>query len=162
MKIVFRPNYTRFDNLRFFEAIEKMEHTLYKAQSIDWAAPAFTDCITAVRWILWQSTDYILPHAYIWDIAGVLLLKENCTIFPISQAKEGDLIFFEQFSKTHNAYMINHIGIITSWIEFFHSSKKFNWSISNITNDIFYNHILSDSFLSIAKDPRNRKITNHS
>ena len=36
-------------------------------------APDYTDCVTAIRYILLQITDYILPRAYIGDMPNIML-----------------------------------------------------------------------------------------
>ncbi len=36
-------------------------------------APQYTDCVTAIRYILSQMSDYILPRAYIGDIPNIML-----------------------------------------------------------------------------------------
>ena len=73
MKIAIRPKYTFFDLDRFNFAIEHILLTQYKAGSRDDDAPKTTDCITAVRYILKHSSDFILPNGYIGDFPNILL-----------------------------------------------------------------------------------------
>jgi hypothetical protein len=52
--------------------------------------------------------------------------------------------------------MISHVGILISESEFFHSSFHFEGGNISSVRDIDYNAlILDESFLDIAKDPRN-------
>lgn len=156
MKIAIRPKYTFFDLDRFNFAIEHILLTQYKAGSRDDDAPKTTDCITAVRYILKHSSDFILPHGYIGDFPNILL-KQWSQKIPVSEVQEWDLIFFERMSFTHAKYMITHIGVMVSNTEFFHSSLHFGWGkISSLADFDYKDTILDESFLSIAKDPRNQ------
>ena len=59
-------------------------------------------------------------------------------------------------SFRHEKYMIAHVGILISETEFFHSSLHFDGGNISSVQDIDYNAlILDESFLDIAKDPRN-------
>lgn len=157
MKIIIRPQYTFFDSEKFGFAVEYIVSTQYKIGAKDIDAPGLTDCITAVRWILAQSSDFLLPHGYIGDFPN-MLTECGYSMFPLSDAQRWDLIFFERMSFTHQKYMIAHIGIMTSATEFFHSSLHFWWwNISWIHDFDYKNSILDESFLQIAKDPRNSK-----
>ncbi len=73
MKIVIRPQYTSFDSGKFGFVIEHILPTQYKIGAKDGEVPKFTDCVTAVRWILRQSSDFRLPHGYIGDFPQMLL-----------------------------------------------------------------------------------------
>lgn len=64
MKIVLRPYYSSFDELRIHHAINKIEYTLYQPGSKDHEAPGKTDCITAIRWILDQGSNFRIMSEY--------------------------------------------------------------------------------------------------
>ena len=158
MKIVFRPNYSSLEEWRLQHAINKIEYTLYQSWSKDYEAPEKTDCITAIRWILQQSSDFKIPHEYIGVLPNTLLQNGQVMIKPLKEARLGDLIFFENFSKTHNAYMVTHIWLMIRSEEFIHSSKKWNGRISSIHDWVYSQNILSESFLKNLTDPRNNQI----
>lgn len=153
MKIAIRPNYTYFNEEKFNFCIEHILNTTYKSWAKSEEAPIYTDCITAVRWILRQSSDFLLPRWYIWDFPKLLELSSKT--ISVMDTQIGDLIFFERMSFTHNKYMISHIGIMVSESHFFHSSSHFWWGkISSLADFDYKNSILDESFLSIARDPR--------
>ncbi|NRH20447.1 C40 family peptidase [Candidatus Gracilibacteria bacterium] len=153
MKIAIRPNYTYFDEEKFQFCIEHILNTTYKSGAKSEEAPNNTDCITAVRWILGQSSDFLLPRGYIGDFPK--MLEANSQKIPISDIRVGDLVFFERMSFTHKKYMISHIGIMVSGSNFFHSSLHFGGGkISSLADFDYKNSILDESFLAIARDPR--------
>lgn len=153
MKIAIRPNYTYFDEEKFRFCVEYILNTNYKSWAKSEEAPNNTDCITAIRWLLRQSSDFLLPRGYIWDFPKIL--EANSQKIPISDIRVGDLVFFERMSFTHKKYMISHIGIMVSWSNFFHSSLHFWWGkISSLADFDYKNSILDESFLAIARDPR--------
>ncbi len=65
MKILIRPSYSQFDIARFSALVERLQRSTYKIGAKYEEAPHFTDCITAVRYILEHSTDLVLPKVYI-------------------------------------------------------------------------------------------------
>jgi hypothetical protein len=65
MKILIRPKYKKFDEARFDALIEKLEDTLYKTGADYKEAPKYTDCVTAIRYILENSSEIVLPRVYI-------------------------------------------------------------------------------------------------
>lgn len=153
MKIVFHPHYIDFDSSRFLAAGEKLLLTEYKRWAKDKDAPEYTDCVTALRWILMLSSSFIIPKIYIGDLPHEIF--PVCDIISLSDAREWDIIFFEKMSKTHRKYMVAHVGIMLNNEFFIHSSAKENGKISSI-HDILYTHdILDESFLKFASDPRN-------
>ncbi len=118
-------------------------------------APEYTDCVTAIRYILSQTSDYILPRAYIGDMPR-MMIDAGATEVSIQSAQPWDIIFFERMSFTHGHYMIAHIGIIISESEFFHSSLHHGgWQISSYHTQEYESMILDESYLSIASDSRN-------
>lgn len=156
MKIFIRPKYTRFDEARFDALIEKLQNTVYKISAHDVEAPNFTDCVTAVRYILENSTDIVLPRVYIWDMPKLLIHDFWATEVSVKIWRKWDLIFFEKMSQRHKKYMITHVGILVSDTDFFHSSLHFDGGKISSLKDIDYTAlILDESFLEIAKDPRN-------
>lgn len=155
MKIVFRLPYTRFDAERFSALITKMLETEYRKGAIDSDAPGYSDCVTSVRYILTHSTDIVLPHGYIGDMHQILLHMWVEEV-PVALAQAGDIVLFERMSLTHKKYMIAHMWVMTSSVEFFHSSLYFAWWNISLLADITYNpSILDESFIHIAHDPRN-------
>jgi NlpC/P60 family len=155
MKIILRPNFQHFDIDRFFAIQEKILSTTYKKWSKNTDAPKYTDCITAIRYILQHSSDFIIPTCFIGDLPLSLIKNQLASIFPLSDAKIGDLIFFEKMSKTHKKYMVTHVWIMCNHREFIHSSLQYNGKISSIDDAQYIDNILCESFLPIAKDPRN-------
>lgn len=118
-------------------------------------APDYTDCVTAIRYILLQTSDYILPRAYIGDMPNTMLETGSIEV-SLQSAQPWDIIFFERMSFTHGHYMIAHIGIIISDSEFFHSSLHHGgWQISSYHTQEYESMILDESYLAIATDPRN-------
>lgn len=156
MKIAIRPTYRSFNLKRFNSIIEHILLTQYKVGAKDDEAPSFTDCVTAVRYILMNSSEFLLPRWYIGDFPKILL-DSGARKIPLQEAMIWDLVFFERMSFTHQKYMIAHIGIMVSENEFFHSSLHF-WGgkISSLLDFDYKNSILDESFLSIAQDPRNK------
>lgn len=155
MKIVIRPSYTSFDTEKLQFVLEYLLKTEYKPWALDQEAPRFTDCITAIRWLLGQISDIFLPKGYIGDFPN-MLLEQDAQEIPLAEARRWDLIFFERMSFTHRKYMIAHVGIMVSNKDFFHSSLHFGWGkISSLEDFDYKNSILDESFLSIARDPRN-------
>ena len=156
MKILIRPSYPQFDIARFTALVDRLQRSTYKIGAKYEEAPHFTDCITAVRYILEHSTDLVLPKVYIWDFPWFLLRDFWAREVSVELWKIGDLIFFEKMSFRHEKYMIAHVGILISETEFFHSSLHFDGGNISSVQDIDYNAlILDESFLDIAKDPRN-------
>ena len=51
--------------------------------------------------------------------------------------------------------MVAHVGIMLDRETFFHSSLTYDGAISRIDDKEYINSILEESFLSIARDPRN-------
>lgn len=152
MKIIFRPHYKTFDTERFDAACQKLLLTQYKKWASNDEAPEYTDCVTALRWLLHISSDMLIPRAYIWDLSHEIATL--CDIIPLSEAQIGDIIFFEKMSKTHKKYMVTHVGMMVDNEHFIHASLRENGKISSI-HDILYTHdILEESFLSLAHDPR--------
>lgn len=154
MKIILRPPYASFDPVRFWFAQEKILSTSYVRGSNYDDAPSITDCVTAARWLLCASTDFIIPVGYIGDLPRILLNSWS-RISPLQDVRAGDLIFFEKMSLTHRKYMVYHIGVMISAKEFIHSSKSHNGKISHIDEAPYIYSILEDSFLPFARDPRN-------
>lgn len=156
MKILIRPKYTRFDEDRFDALINRLQSTTYKIGAEYDEAPIYTDCVTAVRYALEHSTDIILPRVYIWDMPKKLIQDIWATEVSQKLWRKWDLIFFEKMSFRHEKYMISHVGILISENEFFHSSLHFDGGNISSIQDIDYNAlILDESYLDIAKDPRN-------
>jgi cell wall-associated NlpC family hydrolase len=158
MKIVIRPKYSYLDIQRLFEWSEKMLFTEYTIGAKNHEAPKKTDCITAVRWILRLSSDFLLPTAYIGDLPKILIDEYNCTIHSLQLAQAGDLIFFEKYSKRHQSYMVTHIGCMISADEFIHSSLQYHGKISRIDDEGYIDSILEDNFISGSWDPRSNSI----
>lgn len=154
MKIVIRPEYHSFDIKRLSFAYEKILTTTYMGWAKYEDAPRITDCVTAVRWLLSVSSDYKFPFWYIGDLAN-MLLEEKARIIPLTDAQIGDIIFFEKMSQRHKKYMIPHIGLMISSCEFIHSSRAHNGAISRIDDPEYIHNILDESYLPLAKDPRN-------
>jgi hypothetical protein len=73
MQIVIRPTYHRFDNLRLQAILPQILQTKYLTGAQDIDAPGHTDCVTSVRYVLSIVSDFVLPHAYIGDIAPLLI-----------------------------------------------------------------------------------------
>ena len=117
-------------------------------------APEYTDCVTAIRYILLWVSDYVLPRAYIWDMPQ-MMIDAGASEVSLQFAQPWDIIFFERMSFTHGHYMIAHIGIIISESDFFHSSLHHGgWQISSYHTQEYESMILDESYLSIASDPR--------
>ncbi len=153
MKIIIRPSYQFFDPVRFEFSQEKILSTSYLRGAKYDDAPLITDCVTAVRWLLSTSSDFLLPMGYIGDLPRILLDSWS-RISPIQDARAGDLIFFERMSLTHQKYMVNHVGVMISQMEFIHSSKSHNGKIHRIDDAWYMDNILEESFLAFARDPR--------
>ena len=156
MKIVIRPAYWTFHRERLSYALEKMTYTSYVRGTQDEDAPLETDCVTAVRWLLNASSDFVLPRGYIGDLPKILM-EMGCAIYPLHEAACGDLVFFEKMSLTHGKYMVNHMGLMISPEAFIHSSHKYQGSISRIDDREYIHSILDESFLPLARDPRNHQ-----
>lgn len=154
MQILLRPLHISLDREKLYFLKEKLLDTTYHAWSIDSDAPESTDCVTALRYLLRYSSDFVLPHAYIWDLPHILIQEKLCRIVSLSEGECGDLIFFEKMSKTHKKYMITHVGLMLDRDSFFHSSLLHNGSTSHIDDDEYMSSILEESFLSLARDPR--------
>ena len=73
MKIIIRPSYQFFDPMRFGFAQEKILTTSYLRGAKYENAPSITDCVTAVRWLISTSSNFLLPMGYIGDLPGILL-----------------------------------------------------------------------------------------
>lgn len=73
MKIIIHPPYLAFDPVRFEFALEKILSTSYLRGAKYDNAPNITDCVTAARWLLCASTDFIIPVGYIGDLPKILL-----------------------------------------------------------------------------------------
>lgn len=157
MKIVIRPEYHSFDTKRLLFAYEKILTTTYMWGAKYENAPLITDCVTAVRWLLAASSEYTFPFWYIGDLAK-MLLDEGARIVPLADARIGDIIFFEKMSLRHKKYMVTHIGLMISPHEFIHSSRAHNGKISRIDDLEYIHNILDESYLPIAKDPRNNSL----
>ena len=131
-----------------------MINTVYQSWADMSMAPEYTDCVTAIRYILLWVSDYVLPRAYIWDMPQ-MMIDAGASEVSLQFAQPWDIIFFERMSFTHGHYMIAHIGIIISESEFFHSSLHHNWwQISSYHTQEYESMILDESYLSIASDPR--------
>ncbi len=154
MKIVIRPEYHFFDSERLSFASEKILTTTYMWWANYESAPLITDCVTAVRWLLATSSDYIFPFWYIGDLPN-MICDTGAKIISLSDAQRGDIIFFEKMSLTHKKYMITHVGLMISSYEFIHSSRAHNGKISRIDDLEYIHNILDGSYLLIAQDPRN-------
>lgn len=154
MKIIIRPQYNFFHAERLHFAIEKLLYTTYTRGAKYEDAPLSTDCVTAVRWLLSLSSDFLLPVEYIGDLPRKLTTLW-CTIHPLAEVKEWDIIFFEKMSKTHKKYMVTHVWLMISSTQFIHSSSAHHGKISRIDDEEYIHTILHESFLEIAKDPRN-------
>ena len=155
MKIVLRPYYRSFDPNRLYFAIEKILSTTYMRWAKSEDAPGITDCVTAVRWLLSASSGFIFPVWYIGDLPKVLLAY-GAHIIPLSQAVAGDIIFFEKMSITHKTYMVTHIGLMISPHEFIHSSCAYGGKLSRTDDSEYLQSILDESYLPLARDPRNK------
>jgi cell wall-associated NlpC family hydrolase len=154
MKIVIRPDYLHLDREKLIVSTKEMRSSVYKTGATDVEAPWKSDCITAVRYILKMSTDFLLPKSYIWDLPR-LLISLGAREISLSWACMGDLVFFERMSFTHKKYMISHVGIMISEKDFYHSSLHYGGGKISSLEDIDYNSlVLDESFLDIAYDPR--------
>ncbi len=157
MKIVIRPDYQNLDTEKLIFLTEKMQTSCYKSGAKDSEIPWKSDCITALRYILKISTGFLLPKSYIWDLPW-LLISLGAREISLLWAEMGDLIFFERMSFTHKKYMISHVGLMISDREFYHSSLHYGGGKISSLDDIDYNNlVLDESFLEIAKDPRNNE-----
>lgn len=154
MKIVLRPNNLVIDEEKFLFLQERILFTTYKSWARGSEAPRYTDCISAVRYLLQYASNFLLPTAYIGDLTTLLMNNKLCSVESLSNAQLWDLIFFEKMSKTHKKYMVTHVWIMLNNTDFIHSSLAHNGSISRVDDTEYMNNILSESFISLAHDPR--------
>jgi hypothetical protein len=101
------------------------------------AAPEIVSCVTAVRYILQQSTGGSFSELSQTDVPNLpsrLQCMYSIALIWILDAKIWDLVFYYwPWFKDRLISCINHVGIVTSvtW-DFYHSTQRQNFTLSNL------------------------------
>lgn len=154
--IALRFDHLRFDDSSFDHAILQLQWTRYSLKSMSADAPWVTHCITAVRYVILQSTGFTLPYTYIGDFLGHMIHDGNqwARLIPLEDHDRWDLVFFHRRSPAHKTYMIAHVGIFTdAYWNYFHSSPKWG-KIDNISYSLINGTIVACNLAMRRTDPR--------
>ncbi|HEX2579137.1 MAG TPA: NlpC/P60 family protein [Rhabdochlamydiaceae bacterium] len=100
------------------DTVAELKHTSYQRTVSLKEAPAKTDCVTAVHYLLQKAFQIKLPRGWVGDMPRLLSQSQwGLYIVDASELKTGDLLFLKQKQQPK---LISHIAIVLAPDQIFH------------------------------------------
>jgi cell wall-associated NlpC family hydrolase len=116
-------------------------------------APAKTDCVTAIHYLVKKIFQIDLPRAWVGDMPRELSLSNwNLRIIDSTELKTGDLLFLKQQQQPK---LISHVAIALAPDQVFHCTALLGPVIQSVDQvfEKYEQQLKSDQIIYI--DPRN-------
>lgn len=117
----------KIDLVRFSQVLKEVGATVYLYNAKTHQAPAITNCVTVLRYLLERSSLVSLPPTWLGDLPRMLAITYGCELRRVSvyEVQRGDLLFFREGVEDEVAAEVRwipHVAIGLGHGEFLHSS----------------------------------------
>lgn len=93
-------------------------------------APAKTDCVTAIHYLIQKVFQITLPRAWIGDLPRELSQSHwTLHIIDSTELKTGDLLFLKHQKQTN---LISHVAFVIGPDQIFHCTREFGPIIQSV------------------------------
>lgn len=154
---VFRPSFVQVEPL-IKAAAALVGKTRYQRPAHCEEAPAITDCLTAIHYVL-QASGIHIPLTYIGDMPRQLqsFSAWRPLKIEIRDARCGDIVFAK---NKENEKLLSHVALIIGVDRIFHCSPKFGTAVVQSEKEFFsgYEQKLNFRKMVCYIDPRNKKL----
>ena len=110
--------------------VAELLHTTYERTASLKKAPAITDCVTAIHYLVRNVFQIELPRAWVGDMPR-MLSESNWRLLIIDSAelKTGDLLFLKRHKQQS---LISHVAIVLTPDQIFHCTARLGPVIQSI------------------------------
>lgn len=86
------------DKHRLLQACQELSYSIYRYRASTSEAPRWTNCITAIRYVLNRAANVSLPPVWIGDLPRILAITYRCELHraELGELKPGDLLFLRR------------------------------------------------------------------
>jgi hypothetical protein len=87
-------------------------------------------CVSAIRKILYDTVNIIVPPCYVWELPDMLCTKFWYQIRKTEEIINWDIIFLKKYPKTR----ISHVALWLKNNEIFHSCRSWGTQLRSFVN----------------------------